>query len=196
MSMSTMECGDARPLVPSYLDGELTEAQAAPLRKHLLACQACRAGAQAEKNMKRWFAVTEPIAVPRGFSARVARAAFAGVESPAEAPVEQVRRAPRAAPILPGPTVAVTSTNELEQREIAAEIARSENGRILTFVLRLTVAAAVLALLASVAIQSLRRPSTAELRADDRRTMSLEQALEKLDHLERAEAAKPAAAPR
>lgn len=196
MSMSTMECGDARPLVPSYLDGELTEAQAAPLRKHLLACQACRAGAQAEKNMKRWFAATEPIAVPRGFSARVARAAFAGAERPADVPVELERRAPRAAPILPGPTVAPTSAVELEQREIAAEMAQSENGRILTFVLRLTVAAAVLALLASVAIQSLRRPSTAVLRADDRRTMSLEQALEKLDHLERAEAAKPAASPR
>jgi len=194
--MSTMECGDARPLVPSYLDGELTEAQAAPLRKHLLACQACRAGAQADKNMKRWFAVTEPIAVPRGFSGRVARAAFAGVESTANVLTEFERRSPRAAPILLGPTVAVASSSELEQLEIEAETARSENGRILAFVLRLTVAAAVLALLASVAIQSLRRPSTAELRADDRRTMSLDQALEKLDHLERAEAAKPAAAPR
>ncbi len=196
MSMNTMECGDARRLVPSYLDSELTEAQAAPLRKHLLACQACRAGAQAEKNTKRWFAVTEPIAVPHGFSGRVARAAFAGVADAANAPSEFERRAPRAAPILPGPTAATRSATELEQREIAVETARSNEGRILAFVLRLTVAAAVLALLASVAIQSLRRPSTAELRADDRRTMSLDQALEKLDNLERAEAAKTAATPR
>jgi len=196
MNMSTMDCGDARPLVPSYLDGELTEAQAAPLRKHLLACQACRAGAQADKNMKRWFAVTEPIAVPRGFSGRVARAAFAGVESMAHVPTEFERRSPRAAPILPGPTVAVASSSDLENGGIAVETARRDEGRILVFVLRLTVAAAVLALLASVAIQSLRRPSTAELRADDRNTMTLDAALEKLDQIERTEAGKPVAAPR
>jgi anti-sigma factor RsiW len=43
-----MECHDARSLIQSYLDGELSQAQAAPLRTHLLDCQPCRAGAQDE----------------------------------------------------------------------------------------------------------------------------------------------------
>ena len=71
-------CTDARPLIMSYLDGELSEAQAAPLRKHLLECQPCRAGAQDQKNLKRWFQPGEPVAVPRDFAARVARRAFQG----------------------------------------------------------------------------------------------------------------------
>lgn len=171
MNMGTMNCTDARPLVPSYLDGELSEAQAGPLRKHLLACQACRAGAQAGKNMKRWFEPTEPVAVPRDFAARVTRLAFAGVEVVAES--EQRETVPARAPVAPA----------LVQRAEPAP----QDGRILAFVLRLTVAAAVLALLASVAIQSLRRPSSAELRADDRRVMTLDQALDQLDRIERAE---------
>jgi anti-sigma factor RsiW len=71
-------CRDASALIPSYLDGELTEAQAAPLRKHLLSCQACRGSAQSEKNLKRWFVEAEAPAVPKDFAARVARRAFAG----------------------------------------------------------------------------------------------------------------------
>jgi anti-sigma factor RsiW len=172
MIMGHMDCIDARPLVPSYLDGELSEAQAGPLRRHLLACQVCRASAQTGKNLKRWFAATQPVAVPRDFAARVARMAFAGVEVPDEMPLRDLEIASQ-------PVVAAA-------REPVAE---PGEGRILTFVLRLTVAAAVLALLASVAIQSLRRPSSAELRADDRRTMTLEQALERLDRIERAEQA-------
>ena len=73
-----MECTQARTLIPSYLDGELSEAQAAPLRRHLLDCQPCRAGAQGEKNVKRWFAPDDSIEIPEGFAARVARRAFAG----------------------------------------------------------------------------------------------------------------------
>ena len=73
-----MECIEARPLIPSYLDGELSEAQARPLRKHLLDCPECRSGAQGEKYLKRWFVQEEPVLVPRDFAARVARRAFAG----------------------------------------------------------------------------------------------------------------------
>jgi len=179
MNMGTMDCNDARPLVPSYLDGELSEAQAGPLRKHLLACQACRASAQRAKNLTRWFEPTEPIAVPRNFAARVARMAFAGAEVPEYAPVFESEAA--RAPVAP-------------VRAAAAELASSargetQEGRLLTFVLRLTVAAAVLALLTSVAIQSLRRPSSSDLRADDRGTMTLDQALDKLERIERAEGA-------
>jgi anti-sigma factor RsiW len=72
-------CDDARVLVPSYLDGELSEAQASPLRAHLLACPACREVAKEGKTLKRWFAAPpERVRVPDGFAARVARRAFAG----------------------------------------------------------------------------------------------------------------------
>jgi hypothetical protein len=66
--------------VPPYLDGELSEAQAAPLREHLLGCQACRGSAQGLKGLKRWFVPAEDAGelVPAGFAARVARRAFAG----------------------------------------------------------------------------------------------------------------------
>ena len=74
-----ISCDAAVPLVPSYLDGELSEAQASPLRAHLLDCPACREVAKEGKSLQRWFeAEPEPIAVPAGFAARVARRAFAG----------------------------------------------------------------------------------------------------------------------
>lgn len=88
-----MECTDAGRLIASYLDGELSEAQAAPLRKHLLACQPCRGEAQGEKNLKRWFVATEPVAVPRDFAARVARRAFAGDRGERFTPVLAARPA-------------------------------------------------------------------------------------------------------
>ena len=72
-------CDDARPLVPSYLDGELTEVQASPLRVHLLDCPACREVAKEGKSLQRWFEFEPaPVEVPAGFAARVARRAFAG----------------------------------------------------------------------------------------------------------------------
>src|SRR5262245_33215547 len=74
-----ISCDDARTLVPSYLDGELAEAQASPLRGHLLDCPACREVAKQGKTLQRWFEVAPPaVTVPAGFSARVARRAFAG----------------------------------------------------------------------------------------------------------------------
>jgi hypothetical protein len=75
-----MRCEDALPLVPTYLDGEVSEAQAAPLRQHLLACAACRGSAQEQKTLHRWFepCAAAAVSVPAGFSARVARRAFAG----------------------------------------------------------------------------------------------------------------------
>lgn len=75
-----MSCENACSLVPSYLDGELSEEQAKPLRAHLLDCPACREPVKEEKALKRWFraARDEPVVVPVGFAARVARRAFAG----------------------------------------------------------------------------------------------------------------------
>ncbi len=74
----TFTCQDARPLISSYADGELSEAQASLLRKHLLECSRCRLAIQDEKALKRWFAHTAAPAVPRDFAARIVRRAFAG----------------------------------------------------------------------------------------------------------------------
>jgi len=72
-------CDDARPLVPSYLDGELTEVQASPLRTHLMDCPACREVAKEGKALARWFETDSArVEIPVGFAARVARRAFAG----------------------------------------------------------------------------------------------------------------------
>ena len=194
MHREDMNCGDARPLVASYLDGELTEAQAAPLRKHLLACHTCRGSAQAGKHLKRWFVATQPMAVPRDFSARVARLAFAGATQSEDGPVAAFAAAPApggaAASAVPAAASDVPAAASAVPAAASAVV--EKDGRILQFVLRLTVAAAAVALVTSVAIQSLRRPGAAELRADDQRTMTLDQALEKLDELDRAErAARP-----
>jgi hypothetical protein len=92
----TYQCTDALALVPSYLDGELSEAQAAPLREHLLGCQPCRGSAQDLKGLKRWFVgpAEEASLVPTGFAARVARRAFAGDTGEADAPLPAAAVAP------------------------------------------------------------------------------------------------------
>ena len=74
-----MNCEQCQPLVPGYLDGELGESLATPLRRHLLACLACREVAQSQRAQATWFQAGEPPVVPFGFAARVARLAFEGV---------------------------------------------------------------------------------------------------------------------
>ncbi|MEW6072753.1 MAG: zf-HC2 domain-containing protein [Planctomycetota bacterium] len=134
-------CASARSLVPGYLDGELTEAQAGPLRAHLFACPACREAMKEEKALKRWFAAADlpAVEVPAGFAARVARRAFAG---------DPGLRAPAAA---------------------AAPLAGGEAGRgaLLPFVLRMTAAAAVLLFVLAVAIQRRSLPAGEEMRASE-----------------------------
>jgi anti-sigma factor RsiW len=73
-----MECQDAKLLILPYLDDELSEATAAPLRQHLIECASCRAEAQADKALDAWFVPTGEVAVPADFAARVARRAVAG----------------------------------------------------------------------------------------------------------------------
>ena len=82
-----MNCKEWLTLIPGYLDGELSDAQATPLRQHLMDCQSCRKAASGEKSLKRWFK-HDPgagVEVPAGFAARVARRAFAG--DTGEAPI-------------------------------------------------------------------------------------------------------------
>lgn len=162
-----MECTDAGRLISSYLDGELSEAQAAPLRKHLLACQPCRAAAQGEKNLKRWFVASPPVAVPQDFAARVARRAFAGDRGAGE----------RGDGFVPA----------------AAPVARPSEDRTLRFVLQVTALAATLLVVAAIALSSLKLPSGNRLAAENQPT--LEQALEDLDRLERESVTTPSPSP-
>jgi len=82
-----MICKESLALIPGYLDGELSDAQAAPLRQHLIDCQSCRKAASGGKALKRWFEHDPGVGVevPIGFAARVARRAFAG--DTGEAPI-------------------------------------------------------------------------------------------------------------
>jgi anti-sigma factor RsiW len=166
-------CDHARTLISSYLDGELSEAQATPLRRHLLDCQPCRSSVQSQKAFKRWFVDAEPVAVPAGFAARVARRARAGdtgtpVLEPGTGGV---------APLRPG------SAFEAE--------------RLRRFVLGLTAAAALLVVFLSLGLRALTLPGSDRLMADDRTPLELERALEELERLEREEGRDPSArAPR
>ena len=182
-----MECQQSHRLIPSYLDGELSEAQAAPLRRHLLDCQPCRAGAQGEKNLKRWFSASLPVSVPKGFAARVARRAFAG--DTGEPPTEIV---PAAAPALAGWTggwAALDRNGARESRGLSED-------RILRFVLQATAAAALVVIALSIALRSLSLPAGTRLQAADGQTeIGVEQALERLDRLNRQEGGEAPAGP-
>ena len=164
-----MKCQDARQLIPGYLDGELSEAQAGPLRQHLLTCPECRASAQDGKSLKGWFVDDEPAEIPAGFAARVARRAFAGDRG--------------------GDLADVGATHPL--RALGSDAARVDGASamvatgtgdrdISSFVLQLTAVAAALLIALSIGIRALELPSGNELLADDG---SKEWVLEELDRL-------------
>ena len=158
----TIQCQDALPLVPAYLDGELSEAQAGPLRKHLLSCHPCRSSVQDGKSLKRWFtaAVGEPVLVPAGFAARVARRAMAGdTGERADAP----------------------------ESELISSIAPQRDGRVLQFVLALTAIAAAALLALAVALRHEGLPGTNRLAADES-PMPVNEAMQALDRLNEKEA--------
>jgi len=131
-----MECQNARSMIPSYCDGELSQAQAGPLRQHLLDCQPCRGSAQDLKNLKRWFAAPASAVVPDGFAARVARRAFQG------------------------------DTGELVAAEVSGAAVDQDGGRLLRFVLACTAAAAVVLLVLAVGVRGIGLPHSDRIVAD------------------------------
>lgn len=138
-----LACLNARSLIPAYLDGELSEGQAGPLRRHLFDCPECRESAKGGTVLKRWFSEGDwpAVEVPSGFAARVARRAFAGDPGlAASAPV-----AAEAAPILP-----------------------FERKSQLPFLLKLTAAAAALLFVFALAIQNRSLPDGERLDASQR----------------------------
>lgn len=170
MSVEGMNCENAVPLVPAYLDGELGEARASLLRKHLLECQPCRASAQDGKALKRWFA---PLAqasrdvspefnsgVPNGFAARIARRAFAGDTG------ERGRMQPTL--VRPG-------------------LFQSDGSDLLPFVLRATALAAGLLFVLAIGMRMRTRPELNRLSADDNTPAPIERVIEELDQLNQRE---------
>ena len=156
--MSTHEhnpaaCKRARTLIPGYLDGELSESQAGPLRKHLLSCPSCRAKAADLTNIKRWVHAAVPtgeIEVPMGFAARVAQAAFTDAGDALVLPAQ--------AKLLPTLHAAVPTKRAVPAGE--------SDGSIQPFVLGLTSVAAVLLLSLSFLLGLQGQPSGSDLAAE------------------------------
>jgi len=73
-----MNCDRSKALVSVYVDGELSEELAGPLRRHLMECAPCRASVSEAKALASWFVPTAALEVPEGFAARVARLAASG----------------------------------------------------------------------------------------------------------------------
>lgn len=80
MTVQPMSCERSHALMTRYVDGELEEALAAPLRRHLLECNGCRGLAVETKNLRAWMEPRPAPAIPTGFAARVAERAFSGAE--------------------------------------------------------------------------------------------------------------------
>jgi len=149
-----MNCKDCLPLISSYVDDELSEPQAAPLRQHLMDCPACRRALQGERSFKRWFEPRpEPVAVPEGFAARVARRAFAGDEG----------------------------SGAGWDSAVAEDASRAGETPVLQFVLRATAVAAGLLLVLSISIFSTRLPDGGNVHGQ--RVNDKEDVLEALDAL-------------
>ncbi|MFT7677553.1 MAG: anti-sigma factor RsiW [Planctomycetota bacterium] len=160
-----MQCVRAEELIPRYVDGELNDVEASPLRQHLIDCQTCRLRAQEVEALGSWFVdPTEqvgPAEAPAGFAARVAALAFAGA-----AQVEP----------LAGPRSLATAHAE--------EHARSRENQLQTFVLNLTGAAAILVILFAFGLQRRGMPEVGTINADA--TMSLFESLDDLDELNKS----------
>jgi anti-sigma factor RsiW len=149
-----MKCPKARGIVPRYLDDELPEAQAAPLRTHLLSCPSCRRAAQEGKSLKAWFAFPPAVQVPDGFAARVARLARAGEGRHVPVPIPNPAFAS-------GPTAIVADPEE----------------RVRSFVLTAVAVAALVLLALAIGLRRLDMPGTGRLSAD---SGSMERSLEAL----------------
>ena len=156
----SLTCDNARSLIPSYLYGEVSEAQAAPLRAHLLGCPGCREVAKSETALQRWFVAPAAHTPSAGFAARVAQAAFQGAEASAE-PAGEILPHPKsgATPLYAreaaSAPLAATEGTLLSEGTLPAEDARPTQ----QFVLALTAAAAAVLLLLGLALQRSVLPS-------------------------------------
>jgi len=153
--MDEILCTDAQPLIPLWVDGELSEAQAAPLRNHLLGCRECRGSMQDLRALRRWFEAGRTVGlelVPPGFAARVARRAFAGDTG--------------------------------ERAGVPSLALERERRRTLDFVLWVTAAAAAAVIVIAIGLRLRELPGGERLRAEDRTPLTYEEILDRLDALD------------
>ena len=157
-------CEDVRSLLWSYVDGELSEEQAAPMRAHLLECRTCRESVQEGKVIGRWFRAARPesVEIPQGFAARTARRAFAGD------------------PGLSAPAPAATAARPA--------------GSLVPFVLKLVTAAAAALFAFSLGIQRESLPEGTGMQAQERNFWENESFLEEWEAREQREAEQAAPA--
>lgn len=165
-----MHCEDALSQIDSYVDGQLNEPLAAPLRRHLIDCSSCRLAAQEAEALKSWFvdpeALVGPAEAPAGFAERITELAFG----------PQTQKGPRSLqPALAGLDARDGTVNELSG-----------------FVLNLVAAAAVVLLLLAFGIKRNSLPEVERLSAD---SSSMTQSLEALDDLNEEGAQAPATSP-
>ena len=149
-----MKCEAARPLIPLYIDGELTEFRASALRPHLLECPACRGVVQGAKALKTWFVPTEPVPVLDGFAAHVARRAFAGDSGTADWGTADWGTADRG-----------TADRDSRTQPSARQTGGRQETPILQFVLQVVAVAAVVLITLSIAIRRREMPDSEGLRA-------------------------------
>ena len=154
-----MDCSDALARIPRFLDDELPEAEAAPLRAHLMDCPDCRGQAQDARSVSAWFVKPAQVEVPDGFSARVSRRAVAG-DRGVWTPV------PAAAPVL-------------------SESAEDDPMR--SFVVSAVAIAALVLLALSIALRRWDMPDSQGLSADDVGTDQVLEALREMNEREAAE---------
>lgn len=162
-------CDDFRPLIPRYLDGELADEAASPLRKHLLSCQECRAQVQDGESLSHWFVEPPAVPVPAGFAQRVARRAMAGDTGERE-DVLVPHRSSRPAPLHPV--------------EAVAPVDAAPAGKLHEFVLQLTAAAAIVLFVGSILLRQASRPEVDAIHADE---VTKDDVLQELDELNRME---------
>ena len=166
--MAQEHCEDFRPLIPRYIDGELAGDAASPLRQHLLSCPDCRALVQDGESLSHWFAQPGAVAVPVGFAQRVARRAMAGDTG------ENDLLVPQAAPL---PVLALAASAQVKPEAEPA-------GKLHSFVLQLTAAAAIVLFTGSVLLRQVERPEVDAISADD---VTKNDVLQELDELNRLE---------
>lgn len=170
-----MDCDRSKALVAVYLDGELKEDLAGPLRRHFMECSACRAAVSEAKAMSSWFEPGPAVAVPAGFAARVARRAFAGDQGAAPVEAERDLLVPQPAPV--GPRASVGPKASM----------LGQDDRVVRFAMSLAALAAV----ALLALTLLLARGEGQSVGDSGLSASqpIESALEQLDELNRREAA-------
>ncbi len=158
-----MDCSDALARIPRYLDDELLEAEAAPLRAHLMDCVDCRGQVQEARSVSAWLVKPEPVEVPAGFAALVARRAIAG-DPGALTPVADVAAGP--APLTSAP---------------------AEGDRMRSFVVSAVAVAALVLLALSIALRRMDMPENRGLSADDASTDQALEALRKMNERDQSE---------